>query len=161
VSDARISLSRWLSVPLPKPSARMRLFCFPYAGAGGSAYFAWTRALAHLPIEVCAVQPPGRENRLAELPYTVMEPLAAGAAAAIRESADRPYALFGHSMGALVAFEVLRRLRAVNAPLPVHVFVSAARRRTSAASSRRSTLFMAIVPFSPPSRVATAAFRRP
>jgi surfactin synthase thioesterase subunit len=117
----------WFSVPVPKAAARLRLFCFPYAGGGASAYFPWSRALADRPIEVCAVQPPGRENRLREAPIADLTALIDALAAAIGPRLDRPYAFFGHSMGALVAFELTRRLRDNGAALPAHVFVSGAR----------------------------------
>lgn len=117
----------WFSIPVPKPAARLRLFCFPYAGGGASAYFAWSRALRDDPIEVVAVQPPGRENRLREEPYRDLASLVAALDAAIAPRLDRPFAFFGHSMGALLAFELTRRLRESGGPLPAHLFVSGAR----------------------------------
>ena len=117
----------WFSVPVPKPAARLRLFCLPYAGGGASAYFAWSRALADTPIEVCAVQPPGRENRLREAPYRDITSLVTSLASAIRPLLDRPYAIFGHSMGALIAFELTRLLRDEGTALPSHLFMSGAR----------------------------------
>ena len=117
----------WFSVPVPKPAARLRLFCLPYAGGGASAYFAWSRALADTPIEVYAVQPPGRENRLRDAPYRDIAPLVTSLASAIRPLLDRPYAIFGHSMGALIAFELTRLLRDEGTTLPSHLFMSGAR----------------------------------
>ena len=117
----------WFSIPVPKPAARLRLFCFPYAGGGASAYFAWSRALRDHPIEVLAVQPPGRENRLRETPCTDLGRLVAALAAAIAPLTDRPFGFFGHSMGALVAFELARALRAGGGAQPSHLFVSGAR----------------------------------
>jgi surfactin synthase thioesterase subunit len=117
---------RWFLIPSPKKDARLRLFCFAHAGAGGSSFAQWPRALTHLPIEVRAVQPPGRENRFTETPFTAIGPLAEAVAAAIRAEADRPYALFGHSMGAIVAFETARRLSGPGATAPVHLFASGA-----------------------------------
>lgn len=118
--------SPWFSIPSPNPAARLRLVCFPYAGAGASAYFAWSRALRGRPIEVRAVQPPGRENRLSEAPFTELQPLVDALASACTALADRPFAFFGHSMGSLIAFEVTRALRDRAAPMPVHLFVSGA-----------------------------------
>jgi surfactin synthase thioesterase subunit len=104
----------------------MRLVCFPFAGAGASAYFAWSRSLRAAPLEVRAVQPPGRENRLREAPFTELAPLVRALADACGALGDRPFSFFGHSMGALVAFEVTRALQRAGAPLPAHLFVSGA-----------------------------------
>ena len=116
----------WFSVPAPNAAARLRLLCFPFAGAGASAYFAWSRALRGEPVEVRAVQPPGRENRLREAPLTELAPLVEALVAACTGLRDRPFCFFGHSMGALVAFETARALRAAGGPLPAHLFVSGA-----------------------------------
>jgi surfactin synthase thioesterase subunit len=116
----------WFSVPIPKPAAGTRLFCLPYAGGGASVYFAWSRALREQPIEVLAVQPPGRENRLRDTPCDDLDRLVSSLADAIAPLVDRPYGLFGHSMGALVAFELTRVLRDRGARLPERLFVSGA-----------------------------------
>jgi medium-chain acyl-[acyl-carrier-protein] hydrolase len=83
----------------------------------------WARELAPS-IDVCAVQLPGRENRLREPACMSMHGLVDGIFDALRPYLDVPFALFGHSMGALVAFELARRLRAESAPSPVRLFVS-------------------------------------
>jgi surfactin synthase thioesterase subunit len=54
--------SPWVVVAAPNPAARLRLFCFPYAGGGAAAYFGWGETLPRT-VEVCAVQPPGRDAR--------------------------------------------------------------------------------------------------
>ncbi|MEU3963317.1 alpha/beta fold hydrolase [Streptomyces buecherae] len=106
-------------------TARLRLYVFPHAGAGASAY----RLNRFFPeqIEVCPVQLPGREDRLAELPLTTVPAVIDAAAPAIAASTDLPYAFLGHSMGALLAFHVAHRLRETGAPLPGHLFLSAYR----------------------------------
>jgi medium-chain acyl-[acyl-carrier-protein] hydrolase len=78
-------------------------------------------------IESCAVQPPGRENRIRERPHTRLSELVAAAAEGLRPHLEKPFAFFGHSMGALVSFELARRLQAEEGPRPVHLFVSACR----------------------------------
>ncbi len=115
--------SPWLVVPRPNPQARLRLICFPHSGAGASTFTAWAAALPPQ-IEVGAVQLPGREARLSEPAFTQMAPLVAALHAALRpQLAGRPFAFFGHSMGALVSYELARRLQAEGTP-PVHMFVS-------------------------------------
>ena len=114
---------QWLFRPSPRPDSRVRLFCFPHAGAGASVYRGWPD---HVPasIEICALQPPGREGRLREEPLARVRDLVEAAVEALRVHIDRPFALFGHSLGALVAFEVARSLVAQHRPLPLHLFVS-------------------------------------
>lgn len=112
----------WLPFP-PTPTPGIRLFCFPHAGAGSFAYREWGRLLPPA-IQVLPVLPPGRETRLRETPYTSIEPHVEALAAALAPELRSPYALFGHSLGALVAFELARRLRADRLPAPVHLFVS-------------------------------------
>lgn len=73
---------------------------------------------------MCAVQLPGRENRLREPAYTTFPRLIDATFKALLPYLDAPFALFGHSMGALVAFELTRRLDAEGAPAPLHLFVS-------------------------------------
>lgn len=113
----------WVVVPAPNPSARLRLFCFPYAGGGASVFRGWPRALP-AGVEVCAVQPPGREGRLAEPPFTRMAALVEAMEGALLPWMDRPFAFFGHSNGAVMAFELARRLRAAGRRGPLHLFAS-------------------------------------
>jgi medium-chain acyl-[acyl-carrier-protein] hydrolase len=103
--------------------APARLVCLPHAGAGASGYRVWGRDLP-AEIAVCPVQLPGRESRISEQPYQRIEPLVADLAEVVAERVEAPYALFGHSLGALVAFELARRLRQLGVPGPVHLFVS-------------------------------------
>lgn len=106
-------------------TARYRLFVFPHAGAGGSAY----QLADHLPaeIEVCGVQLPGRENRFAEEPLVSAEAVADELVPLIASRDPLPFAFLGHSMGALLAFAVARGLRARGGPLPRGMFLSAFR----------------------------------
>jgi medium-chain acyl-[acyl-carrier-protein] hydrolase len=113
----------WLEHVSGNPRAAWRLFCFPYAGGSAAIYRRWGNGpLADC--EVCPVQIPGRERRIAERPIDRMTRLAGAVAAAL--PLDKPFALFGHSMGALLAFETTRQLRRLGAPAPFHLFVSGA-----------------------------------
>jgi medium-chain acyl-[acyl-carrier-protein] hydrolase len=113
--------------PRPAPHAELRLYCFPYAGAGPSIYRTWPD---HLPgeIEVCAVELPGRGRRMAEPPMTDVEALAARLVDELGdELSDRargPFAFFGHSMGAGLAFELARALRRRGLRGPVRLLAS-------------------------------------
>ncbi|RFC72186.1 thioesterase [Streptomyces sp. AcE210] len=115
----------WL---LRKPSqdAAARVFCFPYSGVGASMFNAWpARFGADDGVEVCAVQLPGRENRMREPHYGTYEELAGHLVEALTPYLDRPFAFFGHCAGSLPAFETARLLAARELPLPERVFVSA------------------------------------
>lgn len=118
-----IASDAWLAARRPNAHARSRLFCFPFAGAGASLFREWPQFLP-ADVDVCPVQPPGRENRLREASFTRMGPLVSAATAALQPWLDRPYALFGHSLGALVAFEVARKVMTLNLPAPGLLVVS-------------------------------------
>jgi medium-chain acyl-[acyl-carrier-protein] hydrolase len=114
----------WVNVPRPEPRARLRLFCFPYAGAGASVFFPWPRALPP-EVEVAAVQLPGRETRLMEKPYSDMRELVAKLGDALTPwLAEKPFAFFGHSNGAIMSFELARLLRREGRAMPRHLFLS-------------------------------------
>ena len=110
----------------PDSRARFRLFCFPYAGGSSAIYRPWTRQI-HPDVEVVPALLPGREFRLREPAYTRSEPLVEVLAREIVPLLDRPFAFFGHSMGATLGFELARRLRAEHGLEPNHLFVSGRR----------------------------------
>jgi medium-chain acyl-[acyl-carrier-protein] hydrolase len=116
------SPASWAVFPSRNPNARLRLFCFPYAGGGASIYSRWHRFLPR-EVEVVAVQPPGREGRLMEKPYSDLLELAARLHTELQPWFDRPFAFYGHSNGGLMAFELARALRRAGNPLPRHLFV--------------------------------------
>jgi medium-chain acyl-[acyl-carrier-protein] hydrolase len=120
------ALEPWIAFGTPNPKARLRLFCFPYAGTGGSIFRTWPGGLPE-DVEVCPVQYPGRGTRPMETPFTAISPLVQALAQALLPLLDKPFAFFGHSLGALVAFELARQLRRQSGPQPVRLFVSADR----------------------------------
>ncbi|WP_018657627.1 thioesterase II family protein [Actinomadura flavalba] len=110
----------WLWRPDPNPAAALRLVCLPHGGGGASFFASWA-ALLPPSVELVAVRYPGREERAGEPPPASMDALADAVAAALAPLTARPYALFGHSMGATVAYEAAQRLAAP----PVHLIASA------------------------------------
>ncbi|MFC7439846.1 thioesterase II family protein [Laceyella putida] len=108
----------------PNPQAELRLFCFPYAGGGASIYTNWQTRFSKR-VEVCPVQLPGRENRMLETPISSMAQLVPQLADELEGYLDQPFLFFGHSMGALISFELTRELRRRNQPLPQKLIVSA------------------------------------
>ena len=116
----------WIACRTPNPQARLRLFCFPYAGAGASIFRTWSDGLP-ADVEVCPVQIPGRGTRLMETPFTQLAPMVEALAQTIGPLLDKPFAFFGHSLGALVGFELARQLRRQSGVQPVRLFVSADR----------------------------------
>lgn len=105
-------------------ASKLRLFCFPHTGAGASMYAAWARLLPAT-VQVCGVQLPGRENRLDEPLMTDVTLLIDRLTAGILPYLDRPFAFFGHSLGAVLAYEATLRLQASGGPRPERLFVSA------------------------------------
>jgi surfactin synthase thioesterase subunit len=109
--------------PAQDPAAR--LVCLPYAG-GSAAYFRPVALALGQSVDVVAVQYPGRQDRRSERPISDMDELADRVHEVLGRQPDLPLTLFGHSMGALLAFEVARR-REAEGRVPVHVFVSGRR----------------------------------
>jgi surfactin synthase thioesterase subunit len=117
---------RWLPRPRRGGDEPVRLFCLPYAGAGATIFRRWAEqfppSIALWPIHL-----PGREGRLTERPFTDIASLVADLADALGPYLDRPYALFGHSMGGLISFELARHLERIGRRTPSRLFVSASR----------------------------------
>ena len=123
---AATAYDSWIAFRRPNPQARLRLFCFPYAGNGAAMFRAWPGGLPAY-VEVCPVQFPGRGSRLMETPFTRLPPLIEALGQALAPLLEKPFAFFGHSLGALVGFELARQLRRQSGVQPVRLFVSAAR----------------------------------
>jgi medium-chain acyl-[acyl-carrier-protein] hydrolase len=120
------TFNSWVTCPRPNPQAKLRLFCFHYAGGGALSFRTW---LDRLPpyVEVRPIELPGRGIRLLEPPFTRIEPLIQAMENALLPALDRPFAFFGHSMGAIVSFELARLLRENNHLSPLQLFVSGRR----------------------------------
>lgn len=116
-------LTAWLRCYDVRPQARIRLICFPHAGGMASFYKAWPGDFGER-IEVQSLQYPGHEDRLGEQPICQMSQLADLASEAVAQVMDRPVALFGHSLGAVVAYEVARRLARIEPSQLACLFVS-------------------------------------
>lgn len=126
---------RWVHRPAPLAEPRLRLFLLPHAGGGASSFRRWGAGLP-AGVEACAVQLPGRENRMGEAAFDRIEPLVDALIEGTAAWRDRPWAVLGHSNGALLAFEWARRLRDRGDAGPVHLFASG--RRAPDVPSRRA-----------------------
>ncbi|MER7759327.1 thioesterase domain-containing protein [Streptomyces sp. NPDC097619] len=115
---------RALRRPEPRPAAALRLVCLPHAGGSHSLYQEWA-ALLPPEVELIAACPPGRLDRIDDPWPAGIPELAAGFADALAPWLDRPWAVFGHSMGALTGFELALRVRRLGLPAPVRLFASA------------------------------------
>lgn len=122
-SQGRTEGNTWLSIRNHVEGSRVRLFCLPHAGSGTAIFHSWKRSLPSI-VDVCPILLPGREARLSDPLYTDSQALIQKIAEAIELHLDKPYALFGHSMGALLAFEVARQLHDKGLRPPSYLFVS-------------------------------------
>ena len=113
----------WLRPVKARAAPRLALVCVPHAGGGATAFSAWPEILPP-EVEVLAVQLPGRETRFGEVPLRAFEPIVDAVVDAIGARVRTPYALYGHSMGALLAFEVTRRIQSRRL---LHLFVAGCR----------------------------------
>ncbi|HHP7244069.1 MAG TPA: thioesterase II family protein [Elainellaceae cyanobacterium] len=120
------SSNAWVTCPQPNPHASLRLFCFPYAGGSAFTFRGWADQLPAT-VELCPIELPGRGLRMRENPFTRMLPLVRAIAPFLLPYLDKPFAFFGHSMGALVSFELARLLRRTYGRNPSHLFVSGRR----------------------------------
>lgn len=116
----------WAETFVPRPNAKLRLLCFAHAGGGASAFSTWHRELP-AEIEICGVQLPGRESRRKEGFATRIDVVTEQLLQALKPLHDRPVALFGYSLGGLLAYEYARGLRRRGRPAPTQLVIGAAR----------------------------------
>lgn len=117
-------MAAWYLRNAMRTDALVRLFCLPYAG-GSSAIFRDWRALLAPSIEVVAVELPGHGFRRDEKPFTELDPLVDALVPALLPDLNRPFAIFGHSLGALIGYELTRRLYTRLGLQPRRLIVSA------------------------------------
>jgi medium-chain acyl-[acyl-carrier-protein] hydrolase len=145
ISANATQASTWLPQFKPNSRARIRLFCFPYAGGGSLTYRNWAEKLPPS-VEVCPVDLPGRGRRLREQAFTNLDDLVRAAAVALQPRLYEPFAFFGHSMGAIISFELARLIKQEYGLKPLHVFVSS-RRAPQCPSDEPSTYDLPQVEF--------------
>jgi medium-chain acyl-[acyl-carrier-protein] hydrolase len=116
----------WITRPRPNPGAALRVLCFPYAGGGSSVFRTWPGELPEN-VELWVIELPGRETRAKERPLRLMTELITQLTSAVAPLLKPPFALYGHSLGALTGFRFARELRRRGGPQPVHLFVSGRR----------------------------------
>ncbi len=127
-TQGRRQAERWFPVRDPECSGAARLFCFPYAGGGAHIFREWQEAFAPSSgVKVYPVQYPGRAARMREPAFADCRALVEALAPVILPLTDKPFAFFGHSMGAIVAFELARALRRSYGRAPQCLFVSGRR----------------------------------
>ncbi len=109
------------------PHARLNLICFPYAGGGAQIFNSWQTGLITGEIQVYGVQYPGRGSRVREQAFTDSKSLVEAFVPHLLPVLHKPFVLFGHSMGAIIAFELARRLESEHGLRPEHLIVSGRR----------------------------------
>jgi len=124
--NSAVKTNSWLSSWSPNSKARLRLFCSPYAGGSSLVFRDWHKTLPRA-VEVCPIQLPGRGSRLREASFTQLSALVVALAEALQPQLEMPFAFFGHSMGAIINFELARLLRKEYGLTPLHLFVSGRR----------------------------------
>lgn len=125
-------LRAWLPYRRSLPGPAPRLLCFPHAGGTAATFVPWSEALGD-DVDVCAVQLPGRQGRLHEPALTRMEEVVKTVVPVVRSLSDAPYALFGVSLGGLVAFELARALSGQDVRPPSRLMVAGCAAPTAAA----------------------------
>lgn len=112
----------WLRYPVPRPAASLRLVCLPHAGGGAAVFRDWAEELPP-DIEVVAVRLPGRESRMHEPALADWTTLVGALREEIERSVEPPFALLGHSLGAMLAHEIELSWRP-SLPPPEHLVLA-------------------------------------
>jgi acyl transferase domain-containing protein/surfactin synthase thioesterase subunit len=126
VIQPKVYAGSWLIIAGRRAAPRLRLFCFPFAGGGSAVYRTWTQFIDPT-IEVVAIEPPGRLGRITETPIADMKEFVEQLVPEMEQLLDRPFAFFGHCLGALTMYETARRLIHTTKVRPDHLFASGAR----------------------------------
>jgi surfactin synthase thioesterase subunit len=116
----------WIVGDRTSSSALCRLFCLPHSGSGAFQFASWKNFLPEA-IDICPIQLPGRENRLREPPFARIQTIIENLASELNPYLDRPYILYGYSLGALIAFELARELRRRKIRPPLSLYALARR----------------------------------
>ncbi|MER5948445.1 beta-ketoacyl synthase N-terminal-like domain-containing protein [Streptomyces sp. NPDC001904] len=124
-SGKEAETARWIAHRTRNPRARVKLFCLPYGSGGGASVYRGWQGLLPEEIEVCPVQLPGKESRIKERAFEDAESAVDALYEGLLPELDRPYAFYGHSMGALLAYRLARRLWRHHDTKPEHLFVGA------------------------------------
>jgi len=119
-------MNHWVTSVKATTQAKKQLICLPFAGGGASYYRRW-HSIVPDTIAVSAMQLPGREERIDEAPFDRMQALVDAAMNGLIPALRPPYALFGHSLGALICYELIYALQKKGYPMPEHLFVSGAK----------------------------------
>lgn len=122
--NRELNRDNWFFCKAPRPQASRRLFCFPFGGGGASVFHSWSDAMGE-DVEVRALQLPGRETRFSEPRETDINKLIKDIVTALGAYQDKPFAIFGYSLGSLLAFEAYRELRRQNMKTPLRLFIAA------------------------------------
>src|SRR3990167_1065324 len=113
----------WFLEYKKNPNARIRLFCFHHSGGGASAYYPWMAQLSPH-IEMLAIQLPGRETRFAEPLNNNLKEIVAELSKSFTLYTDKPFFVFGHSLGALISFEFVKSIQQLYSVFPRHLIIS-------------------------------------
>lgn len=118
-------MNKWIRIYHPKPLAKFRLLCIPHAGGSASSYQKLSKLIGEN-IEVLSIQLPGREDRFKEENIEEMSILVSCIYKSIEPYLDKPFAIFGHSMGAYIGYELTKLLFRFNKMSPLMLYISAA-----------------------------------
>ncbi|MFT6835288.1 MAG: medium-chain acyl-[acyl-carrier-protein] hydrolase [Francisellaceae bacterium] len=116
-------MNKWFVIPKPNSKAKLRIFCFPYAGGNISSFYPWIEKL-NSNAELVLIHLPGRTTRFFEESYSSMDSLVNELVRIMPFLLDKPYVLFGHSLGSRVAFELVNQFTKLNIKLPIHFIAS-------------------------------------